>query len=101
MKGLLTELGMNSFTLVALVISFCAFVAILVWVVTRPQHEMDAQARLYEDHEPAPVRSTTTRSETLDDNARHNGAAPEHQVHNQPELKNNSAAGDSPGEPLR
>ena len=49
MKGLLTELGMNAFTLIAMVISFVAFVAILIWVYSRPQSEIDAQARLYQD----------------------------------------------------
>ncbi len=49
MKGLLTELGMNPFTLASTVISFVAFIAILVWTVTRPQAEIDKQARLYED----------------------------------------------------
>ena len=51
MKGLLTELGMNWFTLVSLFVSFCAFVAILVWVVTRPQAEMDEQAKLFQNDE--------------------------------------------------
>jgi hypothetical protein len=49
MRGLMTELGMNLFTTVAMVISFTAFVAVLAWVYTRPQAEIDAQARLYED----------------------------------------------------
>jgi hypothetical protein len=49
MKGLLTELGMNTFALIAMVISLVAFVAILVWVHSRPQSEIDAQARLYEE----------------------------------------------------
>ena len=51
MKGFLTELGMNSFTLVSTVVSFVAFVGILVWVFTRPQSEIDERARLYEDDE--------------------------------------------------
>ena len=51
MKGLMTELGMNAFTMTAMVISFVAFVAILIWVYTRPQSEIDIQARLYEDNE--------------------------------------------------
>lgn len=49
MKGLLSELGMSGFTLAALVISFAAFVAVIIWVSTRPKSEMDAHARLYED----------------------------------------------------
>ncbi|MHB8972250.1 MAG: hypothetical protein ACYC3X_22760 [Pirellulaceae bacterium] len=49
MKGLLTELGMNTFALVALAISFCAFVGVLIWVYTRPQQEIDAQSRLFAD----------------------------------------------------
>jgi hypothetical protein len=52
MKGLLSELGLNMFTIISLVVSFAAFVAILVWVYTRPQSEIDAQARLYEDDDP-------------------------------------------------
>ena len=53
MKGLLTELGMNTFTVVAMFISFIAFIGVLVWVATRSQAEMDAQSRLYEDDEPS------------------------------------------------
>jgi hypothetical protein len=49
MKGLMTELGMNAFTTVALVVSFCAFLSVVVWTLTRPQHEIEAQARLFED----------------------------------------------------
>jgi hypothetical protein len=40
---------MNGFTLIALVVSFCAFLAIVVRTLTRPQHEIETQARLYED----------------------------------------------------
>ena len=49
MKGLMSELGMNGFTTIALVVSFCAFVAVVIRTLTRPQQEIDAQARLYED----------------------------------------------------
>jgi hypothetical protein len=52
MKGLMTQLGMNTFTLVALVISFVAFVGVVVWVFTWPQKDIDAQARLYQDNDP-------------------------------------------------
>ena len=53
MKGLLSELGMSTFTVTAMLISFAAFLAIVVWTTTRPQAEIDAQARLYEDDGPA------------------------------------------------
>lgn len=49
MKGLLTELGMNTFTTAAMVISFVAFVAVVVWTYTRPQAEIEAQSRLFEE----------------------------------------------------
>jgi cbb3-type cytochrome oxidase subunit 3 len=52
MKGLMSELGMNSFTMIALVVSFCAFLAVVVRTLTRPQHEIEAQAKLYEDDDP-------------------------------------------------
>ena len=49
MRGLLTELGMNTFTVAAMIVSLVAFTAILFWVYTRPQEEIDAQAKLYDD----------------------------------------------------
>jgi hypothetical protein len=46
LKGLMTAMGMNAFASAGLLISFSAFVAILVWVWTRPQNEIEKQARL-------------------------------------------------------
>jgi len=51
MKGLLTELGMNTFALVGLTISFVTFCGLVIWAWTRPQKEIDTLARLYEDNE--------------------------------------------------
>jgi len=51
MKGLLTELGMNMYGLVGLTISFVTFCCLVIWIWTRPQKEIDAMARLYEDDE--------------------------------------------------
>ena len=45
-KGLMTAMGMNRFAELALLMSFIAFVAILVWIWTRPRGEIEAQARL-------------------------------------------------------
>lgn len=55
LKGLMTAMGMNGFALVGLLISFTAFVAILVWIWTRPQSEIDSQARLCIDDDDASV----------------------------------------------
>jgi hypothetical protein len=54
-KGLMTAMGMNGFALVGLLISFTAFVAILVWIWTRPQSEIELQARLCIDDDDAPA----------------------------------------------
>ena len=45
-KGLMSGMGMNWFALFGLVVSFCAFVAIVIWTWSRPRREIDAQARL-------------------------------------------------------
>jgi len=50
-KGLMSGLGMNVFTLAAMVISFSAFVAVLIWTFTRPRQQIEAQSRLWEDDE--------------------------------------------------
>ncbi len=49
LKGLMTGMGMTPFALVSLVLSFSAFVAVLVWTFTRSRQELDAQSRLWED----------------------------------------------------
>jgi len=54
-KGLMTAMGMNGFALIGLLISFTAFVAILVWIWTRPQSEIELQARLCIDEDDASV----------------------------------------------
>jgi hypothetical protein len=51
LKGLMTGLGMNPFALVSLVLSFSAFVAVLVWTCTRSRQELEVQSRLWEDDE--------------------------------------------------
>jgi hypothetical protein len=49
LKGLMTSLGMNWYGLVALVLFFGSFVSIVVWTLTRPRKEIEAQSRLFED----------------------------------------------------
>ena len=46
LKGLLSGLGMDVFAVTALVAFFALFVAIVVWTWTRPQREIECQARL-------------------------------------------------------
>jgi cbb3-type cytochrome oxidase subunit 3 len=46
LKGLLSGLGMNGFAVIGLVAFFALFVAIVVWTYTRPQREIECQARL-------------------------------------------------------
>jgi cbb3-type cytochrome oxidase subunit 3 len=53
LKGLLSSAGMNVFAIVALVLFFIAFLAILIWTLTRSQQEIEAQSRLWEDDEQA------------------------------------------------
>jgi cbb3-type cytochrome oxidase subunit 3 len=51
----MTTLGMNAFALVALVVFFCSFVAILAWTWSRPRRDMEARARLpIDDEEQSP-----------------------------------------------
>ena len=51
LKGILTLIGWNTCGVIATVISFAAFVGIVIWTLTRPQHEIDAAARLWMDDE--------------------------------------------------
>ena len=51
LKGLLTSVGMNPFGLTALVLSFTAFVAVVLWTLTRPKREIEAQSRLWEEED--------------------------------------------------
>ena len=51
LRGLMSALGMNFFALAGLVVSFAAFVAILIWLWRRPQSEIEAQARLCIDED--------------------------------------------------
>ena len=44
LRGLMSALGMNFFAVAGLLVSFAAFVAILVWLWTRPRNEIEAQA---------------------------------------------------------
>jgi hypothetical protein len=50
-KGLMSSMGMNIYGLIALVLFFVSFVGIVVWTLTRPRKEIEAQSRLYEDDE--------------------------------------------------
>jgi hypothetical protein len=50
-KGLMSSMGMNIYGLIALVLFFVTFVSIVVWTLTRPRKEIEAQSRLYEDDE--------------------------------------------------
>jgi cbb3-type cytochrome oxidase subunit 3 len=51
LKGLMSALGMDLYGLIALVLFFGAFVSIIVWTLTRPRKEIEAQSRLWEDDE--------------------------------------------------
>ena len=46
LKGLMSGLGMNAFAVAGLVVFFALFGAIIVWTWTRPQREIECQARL-------------------------------------------------------
>ncbi|MHB8897760.1 MAG: hypothetical protein ACYC6Y_03330 [Thermoguttaceae bacterium] len=65
LKGLMTVLGMNGFAIGALLVSFTTFVAILAWACTRPQREIDLQARLCIDDDDAPATPSSPASEDL------------------------------------
>jgi cbb3-type cytochrome oxidase subunit 3 len=52
---MLSAMGMDHFALAALLVFFGSFVAIVIWVWTRPRHEMDARARLPVDDDPNDV----------------------------------------------
>lgn len=59
LKGLMSAMGMNGYALLGLVISFTAFVAILIWIWTRPQREIEDQARLcIDDDDTAPAHAS-------------------------------------------
>ena len=47
LKGLMTSMGMNGFAEAGLVLSFLAFMAVLVWAMTRSRDEMEAKSRLW------------------------------------------------------
>lgn len=49
--GLLTRLGMAHFGIIALLVFFGFFVAILIWTMTRSRAEMDEQANLWKEDE--------------------------------------------------
>jgi hypothetical protein len=51
LKGLMSSMGMNIYALIALVLFFGSFVSIVIWTLTRPRSEIQAQSRLYEDDE--------------------------------------------------
>lgn len=51
LNGILTALGLNTLGLVAMVVSFVAFLAVLVWVFTRPADQIEADSRLWMDEE--------------------------------------------------
>lgn len=59
LKGLMSAMGMNGFALLGLLISFTAFVAILVWIWTRPQREIEHQAQLcIDDDDTVPAHAS-------------------------------------------
>jgi cbb3-type cytochrome oxidase subunit 3 len=49
--GLLSRLGMAHYGVVALLLFFGLFVAILIWTMTRSRREIDEQANLWKDDE--------------------------------------------------
>ena len=51
LKGLMSSLGMDLYGMIALILFFGSFVSIIVWTLTRPRHEIEAQSRLWEDDE--------------------------------------------------
>ena len=58
-KGLMTAMGMNGFASIGLLISFTAFVAVLVWIWTRPQREIEMQSRLCIDEDDVSATNTS------------------------------------------
>ena len=50
-KTLMGGLELGTCGTIALVLFFCAFVGILIWTLTRPRQEIEAQSRLWEDDE--------------------------------------------------
>jgi len=44
--GLMSNLGMNIFAMIGLVVFFAMFVAIIAWAWSRPRRELEYQARL-------------------------------------------------------
>jgi cbb3-type cytochrome oxidase subunit 3 len=51
LDGLMSSMGMNLYALLALVLFFCSFVGVVLWAYTRPNQEIEAQSRLWEDEE--------------------------------------------------
>lgn len=49
--GLLSRLGMAHYGVVALLLFFGLFVAIVIWTMTRSRREIDEQADLWKDDE--------------------------------------------------
>jgi len=46
LKGLMSEMGMNAFAVLALVLFFGSFLAILLWTMTRSRREIEAHANI-------------------------------------------------------
>ncbi|NUQ61249.1 MAG: hypothetical protein HUU20_02105 [Pirellulales bacterium] len=51
LKGLMSGMGMSSFTIAAMVIALATFVAVVIWTFRRPRDEMEADSRLWMDDE--------------------------------------------------
>jgi hypothetical protein len=47
----MSAMGMDLYGLIALVLFFGSFVSIIIWTLTRPRQEIEAQSRLWEDDE--------------------------------------------------
>ena len=46
LKGLMSDMGMNAFAVLALVLFFGSFLAILVWTFTRSRKEIETDANI-------------------------------------------------------
>ena len=50
-KTLMGGLKLETLGTVALLLFFCVFVGVVIWAFTRPQRDIEAQSRLWEDDE--------------------------------------------------
>jgi cbb3-type cytochrome oxidase subunit 3 len=61
-RGLMSMLGLEWVGVVVLLVAFVTFVAIVVWVLTRPKRSIDRWAQIPLDDSPPPPRSPGSRS---------------------------------------